>query len=147
MGTKQEYPEPTVGALIFNSLNQILLVKTHKWKGKYTIPGGHVELGESLLEALKREIHEETGLNLLSAEFLCFQEFIFDESFWEQRHFIFFDFICRVDGEEVTLNEEAQDYLWVGIDEAYNYPIDNYLRHSLDLINGSENRLLSNESF
>ena len=142
METEQRYPEPTVGALIFNDQDQLLLVKTHKWKGKYTIPGGHVELGERLSEALEREIREETGLELLTAKFLCYQEFVFDECFWEKRHFIFFDFICRVDGNRVTLNEEAQEYAWVSLDEVEKYPIDAYLQHSLDLINASGGSLL-----
>jgi len=129
-----QYPEPTVGALIFNDKNQLLIVKTHKWKGKYTIPGGHVEMGEYLEEALKREIQEETGLNLIKAKYLCYQEFVFDDSFWEKRHFIFFDFVCRVEDGVVQLNEEAQDYAWVDIDKIDDYPVDVYLKHSLDLI-------------
>jgi nucleoside triphosphatase len=131
--TKQQYPEPTVGALIFNPNGKLLLVKTYKWKGKYTIPGGHVELGEKLTEALKREILEETGLELISAEFLCYQEFIFDESFHEKRHFLFFDFICQVKEGEVQLNDEAQEYIWVEPEEAYSFPIDQYLRYALDV--------------
>jgi nucleoside triphosphatase len=134
MKTVQQFPEPTVGALIFNDKGQLLLVRTHKWKGKYTIPGGHVELGESLLEALDREIHEETGLKIKEAEFLCYQEFIYDESFWEKRHFIFFDFICHVDQGQVALNEEAQEYEWVSLETAFSYPIDPYLRYSLELL-------------
>lgn len=134
MKKEQQYPEPTVGALIFNENHQLLLVRTHKWKDHYTIPGGHVELGESLSDALNREIQEETGLDLVDAKFLCYQEFIYDESFWEKKHFIFFDFVCRVKGEQVTLNDEAQDYAWVDLEEAYSYPIDEYLRYSLDLI-------------
>jgi len=133
MGTKQRYPEPTVGALIINMDGKLLLVKTHKWKGKYTIPGGHVELGERLLEALSREIFEETGLEMIEAEFLCFQEFVYDERFWEQRHFIFFDFICSVKSGDILLNEEAEEYVWVDVKEAYSYPIDPYLRYALDI--------------
>ena len=133
METRQQYPEPTVGALIFNPEGKLLLVQTHKWKGKYTIPGGHVEMGESLLDALKREIKEETNLELRQAEFLCYQEFIYDECFYEKRHFIFFDFICLVEDGEVQLNSEAQDYVWVDVSEAYSYPIDPYLQYSLDL--------------
>jgi len=134
MDKQRQYPEPTVGALIFNEDDKLLLVKTHKWKGKYTIPGGHVEMGEKLTEALEREIREETGLQLIQAEFLCFQEFIFDDNFWEKKHFIFFDFVCRVKGDLVNLNDEAQEYVWVDLDEAYSYPIDDYVRHSLDVI-------------
>ena len=133
MDTNQQFPEPTVGALIFNPEGKLLLVKTHKWKGKYTIPGGHVELGEGLLDALKREILEETGLELIKSKFLCYQEFIYDESFYEKRHFIFFDFICYVNNGQVQLNNEAQEFVWVDIKEAYSYPIDSYLRYSLDI--------------
>jgi nucleoside triphosphatase len=134
MKTEQKYPEPTVGALIINENNQLLIVKTHKWKGKYTIPGGHLELGETLLEALKREVYEETGLDVIDAEFLCYQEFIYDESFWEKKHFVFFDFLCHVKKGSVQLNDEAQEYLWVDPLEALEYPIDTYLQHALKVL-------------
>ena len=52
----QVYPEPTVGALIINNKKEILLVKSHKWlNNKYSVPGGHVEIGESFEEAIIRE--------------------------------------------------------------------------------------------
>ena len=137
MNPIKQYPEPTVGALIFNNKNQLLIVKTHKWRGNYTIPGGHVEMGEYLEDALRREIWEETGLNMTKAKHLCFQEFVFDECFWEKKHFIFFDFVCRVEDGEVLLNEEAQDYAWVDLVKIDDYPVDVYLKHSLDLIRGN----------
>ena len=131
---EQQYPEPTVGALIFNQENQLLIVKTHKWHGNYTIPGGHVEMGERLEDALKREIWEETGLKLIKADYLCYQEFIYDECFWEKRHFIFFDFVCRVEPGIIKLNEEAQTYAWVDLNEINKYPVDDYLLYSLESI-------------
>ena len=61
----QVYPEPTVGALIINNKKEILLVKSHKWlNNKYSVPGGHVEIGESFEEAIIREVKEETGLDI-----------------------------------------------------------------------------------
>ena len=134
MSEFKQYPEPTVGALIFNAKDQLLLVKTHKWKGRYTIPGGHVELGERLEEALKREILEETGLELIHGDFLCHQEFIYDDTFWEKRHFIFFDFVCRVKEGVVSLNDEAQEFIWVDLNRIDDYPVDKYVKYALSLI-------------
>jgi len=129
----QEYPEPTVGGLIFNPAGELLIVKSHKWKGMYTIPGGHVEVGERLEDALRREVKEETDLDVNQVTFLCYQEYIAGESFWEKRHFIFFDFVCRTQGGDVILNDEAQEYVWIHPREALTYPIDPYLRHAIEV--------------
>jgi nucleoside triphosphatase len=118
LADEQRYPEPAVSALILSPEGKILLIRSHKWKGKYSIPGGHVELGERMEEALRREVKEETGLDIFDVKFVCFQEFIFDDCFWKKRHFIFFNFACRASSTEVKLNQEAQEYVWVTLDEA-----------------------------
>lgn len=109
----QTFPEPTVGILIFNSRDELLLVRSHKWRGKYVVPGGHVELGESAAEAARREAKEETSLDIHDIQFLTWQECIYDEGFWKPRHFIFLDFIARTESLAVVLNEEAETFLWV----------------------------------
>ena len=128
---KQIYPEPTVGALIFNSESKLLLVKSHKWQDKYVIPGGHVELGETLLAALRREIREETGLEVHDIEFIGLQEFIFDEAFWKKRHFIFFDYACKTDSAQVELNSESEEYLWASLTDADSLPVEPYTRRTI----------------
>ena len=60
----QQYPEPTVGALIFNLEGKLFLMRSHKWRGQYAVPGGHIELGETMEQALRREVKEETNLDL-----------------------------------------------------------------------------------
>lgn len=129
---KQQYPEPTVGALIFNSEGKIFLIKSHKWRDKYVIPGGHIELGETLEQALKREIKEETGLDIYDIEFLCFQEFLFDKAFWKKKHFIFFDFVCKANSTKVRLNSEGQEYVWVSLREALKLPIEPYTKRVIE---------------
>ena len=130
---EQIYPEPTTGVFIFNAEGKLLPLKSHKWPGKYVIPGGHVELGERIEAAAQREAREETGLEVRDLQFICFQEFVYDPAFWKPRHYIFFDYACRIDSGEVRLNDEAEEYLWVEPERAFDLPIDAYTRRSLEM--------------
>jgi len=123
---EQQYPEPTVGALIVNPRGQVFLMRSHKWRDHWVLPGGHIELGERMEDALRREVKEETSLDIRDIDFICFQEFIYDERFWQRRHFIFFDYACKTDSAAVTLNDEAQEYVWVTLDEALKMPVEHY---------------------
>jgi len=125
---EQQFPEPIVGALIFNPEGKIFLMKSHKWRGQYVIPGGHIELGETAEEALKREIKEETGLDVDNVKFIMHQEFIFDPMFWKRRHFIFLDFACKSKSTEVRLNSEGQEYVWANPQAALKLSIEPYTR-------------------
>ncbi|MDK1029891.1 MAG: NUDIX domain-containing protein [Anaerolineae bacterium] len=130
--TKQKFPEPTVGVFIFNHKGEVLLVNTHKWPGKYVVPGGHVELGERLEEAVIREAKEETNLDIYDLEFILFQQFIYDPAFWKQQHFIFFDYVAKSDQTDVVLNDEAQDYIWINPQESLTLELDTYTRIALE---------------
>ena len=128
---EQNFPHPTVGALIFNPEGKMLLVRSHKFHDKYVVPGGHIEVGEKMTDALIREAKEETGLDVYDLEFIFFQEFIQDESFWKNMHFIFFDFACKTDSTDVVLNDEAQFYVWVTMEEALTMNIDTYTGNAI----------------
>ena len=108
-------PEPTVGALVFNPQDQALFVRAEKWSNKFVVPGGHVEMGETLHKALEREIAEETGLRIYDTVFIGTRECIFPTNYRERRHFIFFDFACKTNSTDVTLNEEAQEAIWCSL--------------------------------
>lgn len=128
----QIFPEPTVGAFIFNPRGELLLLQSHKWPGRYVVPGGHVELGERLEQAVVREAKEETGLDVYETEFINFQQFIHDPAFWKKRHFIFFDFACKTDSMDVSLNDEAEAFTWVEPRAALNLTLDTYTRRSIE---------------
>jgi nucleoside triphosphatase len=131
--SKQVFPEPTVGALIVNPEGKILLAKSHKWFDKYTLPGGHIEVGESMVDAVKREVKEEVGLDVEVVEMLLVQEAIFTEEFYKKKHFIFIDFYCRSKDQEVKLDQkEIQDYIWVYPGAAYNLKLDSFTRKTID---------------
>jgi len=127
MRGRQRYPEPTVGAIILNREGKMLLVKSHKWGDRYTIAGGHVEVGERLEDALRREIKEEVGLDIKDIRFLMTQEAIFSKEFWQRRHFIFFDFVCRCKNESVKVDgEEIQGFEWVSPSRALGLKLDTF---------------------
>lgn len=134
---EQIFPEPTIGVFICNQASELLLLKSHKWPGKYVIPCGHVEVGERLEAAAIREAKGETVLDIYDLKFICFQEFIYDPSFWKKRHFIFCEYACRTDSLDVELNDEAEGHARVKLEAALHLPLHAYSRYSIDrLIEG-----------
>jgi nucleoside triphosphatase len=127
----QMFPEPTVGAMILAPDGKLLLLRSHKWRDKYVVPGGHIELGERMEEALRREVKEETGLDIYDVQFVCFQEFVYDDAFWKRRHFIFFDYVCRTDSTTVVLNDEAEEHVWVPVEDALEMDVDSYTERAI----------------
>ncbi len=129
----QVYPEPTVGALIVNKQGKVLLTKSHKWFDKYTLPGGHIEVGETMKEAVAREVKEEVGLDVEVAEMLLMQEAIFTEEFWKRKHFIFFDFLCKSKDQQVKLDgRELQEYVWEYPGAAFRLNLDSFTKKTLE---------------
>lgn len=130
---EQDYPEPTVGGLIVDGLGRILLVKSHKWRGYYSVPGGHVEFGETLEAAVVREVEEETGLKVRPVKLLLVQEAIFAPEFYLPRHYIFFDYLCELIGGTLSLDKrELQDYLWTKPEEATGLSVEPYTRRVIE---------------
>lgn len=130
---KQVFPEPTVGALIVNNEGKILLARSHKWFDKYTLPGGHIEVGESMTDAVRREVKEEVGLDVEVVQMLLIQEAIFASEFYEKKHFIFIDFYCKSKDQQVKLDhDEIRDSIWVFPGAAYNLKLDSFTRKTID---------------
>ena len=130
---RQVYPEPTVGGLIINKEGKILLARSHKWFDKYTLPGGHIEVGETMREAVTREVKEEVGLDVEVAELLLMQEAIFAEEFWKRKHFIFFDFLCKSKDQQVKLDgREIQEYVWEYPGAAFRLNLDSFTKKTLE---------------
>ena len=132
-------PTVTVGALIFDSQGQVLLVRTHKWSDLWGIPGGKIKWGEPSEEALGREIKEETDLDVGDTEFVMVQDCIHSKEFYRDAHFILLNYTCRCAGEPVVkLNEEARDFRWVSLGEAMRMPINEPTRRLLAKLNGEQ---------
>jgi len=121
MSEEKKYPEPIVGALILNDKEKILLAKSEKWHGLWDCIRGHVEIGEKLEDAIKREVKEETGLDVEVIAEIGFSDSVFAKDFHEKRHFIFIDYLCKYNGDEpnIKLNDEYKnEYKWFDVSEA-----------------------------
>lgn len=115
------HPEPVVGAFIRNSKREVLLVRSYKWKNDlWVVPGGHIEYGESMEHALKREVLEETGVEVDGFRLITVYDGLFPPEFHEKRHFLFFQCECTLKkGQTVSLdNKELKEYKWFSLPEA-----------------------------
>jgi nucleoside triphosphatase len=126
----QLYPEATVGALIVNPKGDVLIVRSSKWSDKFTVPGGHIELGEPAENAIKREVKEETGLDVEPVKLLLVQQAIYPVNYYKHEHFIFMDFLCQTESAEVKLDgRELQEYIWVSPEKALELDLEKYTRN------------------
>ena len=108
-------PVATVGALILHQDGRVLLMKTHKWSDRWGIPGGKVKRGETCEEALRREIREETALELQDIRFVMVQDCIEPPEFQHSAHFLLLNYVavCTSAAPEVVLNDEAEEFQWL----------------------------------
>ncbi len=108
------HPICTVGALISDDEGRVLMIRTQKWSNLWGIPGGKIKLGEPSAQALRREIKEETNLEVSEIEFVMVQDCIESKEFYRSAHFVLLNYTCRARGAPaVRLNEEAQEFKWV----------------------------------
>ena len=104
-----------VGALIFEGRN-ILLVERAKepLKGYWSIPGGIVEAGERLEDAVRREVREETGLEIEPlAMFEIFERIMPDREARPEYHYVLIDYLCRVVGGQLAAASDVSQVAWV----------------------------------
>ena len=122
MSTKREYPETPlvgVGAIIIQG-NQVVLVKRGHapLQGKWSIPGGVLEIGETLRKAAIREAFEETGLSIEPGELLgVFERVLPDEKGRMKYHYVLIDFLCRRVAGELAAGDDADEVRWFRRDE------------------------------
>jgi ADP-ribose pyrophosphatase YjhB (NUDIX family) len=118
-------PIVTVGGLIFGAGGKVLMIRTHKWSNLWGIPGGKTKWGEASTDALRREIKEETNLQIKDIKFVLVQDCIHSKEFYRDAHFVLLNYTCRcASPPRVKLNDEAREFRWVSLKEALKMPIN-----------------------
>ncbi len=131
--TSREYPDRPlvgVGALVLRD-NSIVLVRrgSPPSKGEWSIPGGLVEVGETLKEAVARETREETGLEVEPGDLVELLERVFlDEEGRVHYHFVLADYLCIVRGGTLAAGSDVLEAVWVEKGEAERMPLADVTR-------------------
>lgn len=114
-----------MGALIFDG-DRILLIERGRepLKGQWSLPGGGVETGERLEDALIREVREETGLQVEANEVaVIFERIISDRDGKPEYHYLLVDFLCKVTGGTLCAGDDSSCAAWFSMDELPNLSI------------------------
>jgi ADP-ribose pyrophosphatase YjhB (NUDIX family) len=124
--TTPQFPLLTVGALVRSPNNHVLIVETTKWRGTWGVPGGKVDWGETMEQAVIREFKEEVNLDLFNIRFALLQEAVLDEQFCRPAHFALVNYFAQSDREKIIPNEEIVTWAWVDPHTAFNYPLNTF---------------------
>jgi ADP-ribose pyrophosphatase YjhB (NUDIX family) len=119
---KREYPESPlvgVGAVIVEQHRVVLIRRrTPPLLGEWSLPGGVLECGETLREAVVREAREETGLVVETGEMLgVYERVIRDAEGRVRYHYVLIDFLCRPASGDLNAGSDAADVRWFTRDE------------------------------
>lgn len=117
MRSRREYPEhPLIGVGGFiHKDGKILLIKRRfePNKGRWSLPGGLMEIGEDPEGAARREVREELGIEVrVEGLFQVSNEVIRDDKGKVKYHFVLVDYLMTPLRDEITLNEESEEYRW-----------------------------------
>jgi ADP-ribose pyrophosphatase YjhB (NUDIX family) len=129
-------PLATVGALIFNHAGKVLMIRTQKWSDLWGIPGGKIKWGEPSETALRREIKEETDLDVTDIKFVLVQDCIHSKEFYRDAHFVLLNYACRAVAARpaVVLNDEGREFRWLPPVEAMKLPLNHPTKILLEAV-------------
>jgi len=125
-----------VAAIVFKE-GRVLLVKRGKEpnRGRWGLPGGVVELGETVEEAIHREVEEETGLEVKPTRLATIFDSIYgDEQGKVRYHYVLFEYLCEYVGGELVAGSDAPEVRWVGLDELQSVDILGFTRRFVERV-------------
>ena len=128
MADGRQYPDRPivgVGAVVIDG-DRVLLVRraNEPLKGEWSLPGGAVEVGETLEAAVAREIREEAGLDVRVGPIVEVLDRIrLDPDGRARYHFVLVDYLCRPTGGAVACASDAEAALWASLEELTQYGV------------------------
>lgn len=139
----RRYPERPlvgVGAVVLQD-GRVLLVERGQppQQGQWSLPGGLLELGERLEEAVRREVREETGLEVEVLSLAgVFERIVPDEAGSTEFHYVLLDYFCRVAGGCLQPASDVRRAAWVRLEELASVPLTDGTREFLQKLLGGK---------
>lgn len=128
MSTRREYPSQPivgVGGVVISNDRALLIKRGHPpLEGQWSIPGGLLEVGETLMEGVRRELREETGLEVRPLELIeVFERIELDANGKPRYHYVVLDYFCeRADGEACA-GSDVTHVAWARQEELEQYSL------------------------
>ncbi len=137
MTPRREYPDQPmigVGGVVIDAGRTLLIRRgSHPLKGEWSIPGGLLEVGETLEQGVVRELAEETGLDVRVIELIEVFERIFPappnadgtpgDPSRPQYHFVILDYLCETNGGTLSAGSDAMEFTWAREDELLKFDL------------------------
>lgn len=128
--------EVVVGTLIYHA-DTVLLIQSTKWGDHWLLPGGHVELGESVFQTAEREALEETKLPVTAEYIVGFGEDVFMPEYHRRAHMMYYHVVCRAEHPNVQMDaNELKTFMWVTPQAALQRPLIAQVRKSIERFAG-----------
>ena len=120
------HPVVGVGAVVIRDGRALIIKRAHEpRKGEWSLPGGLLDLGESLADAARREVKEETGLDVRLGPIIeTFDRVHRDADGRIRYHFVIVDYVCWSEVGEAVAGSDAEAVAWVTADEIDAYGVN-----------------------
>ena len=128
MTVRREYPERPmvgVGGVVIRDQRALLIQRgSAPLKGEWSIPGGMLEIGETILEGVQRELLEETAIEVRVLDLIeVFERLTRDEAGKLKYHFVILDYLCEAVRGEARAGSDVTDVAWAGESELSEYSL------------------------
>lgn len=128
------FPKVAVGAVVFQKGKMLLVKRANPpQKGKWALPGGSVELGETLRKAAEREVREETGLHIRAVEPVSVFDLIETDDKGNIRfHYVIVDLSSELIGGELRPADDVSDARWFSLEELEGLDVSSTTREFIE---------------
>lgn len=145
MTASREYPErPIVGVGgVTIQDGRVLLIRRAfpPLQGEWSIPGGGLDVGETIVEGVRRELLEETGVAVRVLEHIeTLERIVYDEKERVKYHFVIIDYLCEAAGGELRSGSDVTDAAWVARGDLAPYKVreaaTRVILRAFEMVNG-----------